>query len=69
MKYASLSLWKYILWISEFCARAATARESEVEAVLLELRAALREHVRMIRKMAVQTLIPKKNRMPRSKAA
>jgi hypothetical protein len=42
--------------IRKLCARAITAREHEVEAVLLELRAALREHAQSVRDMAAQSI-------------
>jgi uncharacterized coiled-coil protein SlyX len=42
--------------IRELCAQAATAQESEVEAVLSELQATLREHNQFVRQMTAQTL-------------
>ena len=40
--------------IRELCAKA-TAQDSEVEAVLVELQAALREHNQFVRQMTAQT--------------
>ena len=42
--------------IRELCAKAITAEDSEVQAVLSELQAALREHSQVVRQMATQTL-------------
>jgi uncharacterized coiled-coil protein SlyX len=42
--------------IKELCAKAATAQESDMEAVLSELQAALREHNQFVRQMTAQTL-------------
>ena len=42
--------------IRKLCLRAATVTEAELEAVLLELRLALREHSRFVRPMAADAL-------------
>ena len=43
--------------VKKLCAKAANAREDEVEEVLAELREALKEHARFVRFMASKTLI------------
>jgi uncharacterized protein YoaH (UPF0181 family) len=48
--------------IKELCSRAVTAGESEVEFILAQLRAALREHTRIVRRMTAKTL----NRAPKN---
>ena len=47
--------------IKELCAKAAAAEESEVEAILRELNAALRAHAQFVRTMSAHTL----NRAPK----
>jgi hypothetical protein len=42
--------------IRELCAQAATANEPELAEILSELREALREHARFVRRMATETL-------------
>ena len=51
--------------IRDLCARAVTAEEPEVESLLAELRAALRQHALLVRKMAMRALSrsPKKPRL------
>jgi len=39
------------------CAKAASARDSEVEGVLEDLKAALAEHTKRLRRMAAQKLV------------
>ncbi len=51
--------------IRELCSRALAAEEPELEPILSELRAALREHARLVRQMAAQAL----NRGSSAKAA
>ena len=41
--------------IRELCAKVTTAQDSEVEAVLVELQAALREHNQFVGQMTAQT--------------
>lgn len=43
--------------VRKLCAKAAQARETEAEEILIELRQALKEHARFVRMMAGQTLI------------
>ncbi len=40
--------------IRELCAKAVTAPESEVDAILSELKALLREHIEYVRQMAAK---------------
>ena len=40
--------------IRELCSKAVTAKDSEVEAILSELQAALREHTQFVRQMTAQ---------------
>jgi hypothetical protein len=42
--------------IRELCSKAATAKDSEVEAILSELQAALRKHTKFVRQMAAPML-------------
>lgn len=42
--------------IRDLCARAVSAENSEAEAILAELRAALREHITFARKMTLATM-------------
>jgi hypothetical protein len=42
--------------IRQLCAKAAAAPDSEVEAILSELQAALREHTKFVRQMAAPML-------------
>ena len=42
--------------IRDLCARAVTAEEPEVESLLVELRAALRQHAQIVRDMATRAL-------------
>jgi hypothetical protein len=48
--------------VKKLCAKAATARESEVEEVLAELQEALKEHARFVRFMASKTLTRMNNK-------
>jgi hypothetical protein len=43
--------------IRELCARALTAQESELDAILHALRSALREHAERLRKLAAAKLV------------
>jgi hypothetical protein len=52
--------------VRKLCAKAANAREEEVEEVLAELREALKEHARFVRQMAGQTLTRMKRELPSS---
>jgi hypothetical protein len=51
--------------VRQLCLKATTADESEVEAVLAELRAALWEHAQFARLMAIKTA-KALNRVPRN---
>jgi hypothetical protein len=51
--------------IRELCSKAVMAKESELEPILSELRATLREHARFVRRMAAEAL----NRGSSAKAA
>ena len=42
--------------VKKLCAKAATARDSEVEEILAELQEALKEHARFVRFMVSKTL-------------
>lgn len=55
--------------IRELCARALTAEEPEVESLLAELRAALRQHAQLVRKMATRALSRSPKNSSLSKAA
>ena len=55
--------------IRDLCARAATAEEPEVESVLVELRAALREHAQYVRYMATRAWSRSPKNTSSSKAA
>jgi hypothetical protein len=44
--------------IRALCQRAVSARDPELEAILAELRFALREHIRFMRNMTAATLTP-----------
>jgi uncharacterized protein YfcZ (UPF0381/DUF406 family) len=44
--------------IRELCAKVVMADASEIEPVITELRAALRDHARFLRNMAAESLIP-----------
>jgi uncharacterized coiled-coil protein SlyX len=52
--------------IKDLCSKAATAQESEVEAILLELRAALREHTQFVRQMTAQMLNRESKNRPKA---
>src|SRR5215469_5333912 len=47
----------FIHRIRELCARAIMAKDSEIEPVITELQAALREHALMVRNMAAKSLL------------
>jgi hypothetical protein len=55
--------------IRDLCARALTAEEPEVESLLAELRAALRQHADYVKHMASQALSRSPNNSSLSKAA
>jgi hypothetical protein len=55
--------------IRELCARAAEAKDAEVEAIFSELQEALREHSRFVRAMTAQTLNRMSSKHAASKAA
>ena len=55
--------------IRDLCARAVTAEEPEVESLLAELRAALRQHAQLVRKMAMRALSRSPQNTSSSKAA
>ena len=55
--------------IRDLCARAVTAEEPEVESLLAELRAALRQHALLVRKMAMRALSRSPKNTSSSKAA
>ena len=52
--------------VRKLCAKAANAREEEVNEILAELREALREHTRFVRFMASKTLNRVNNELPPS---
>jgi hypothetical protein len=55
--------------IKELCEKAASADDSEVAALLTELRALLAEHSEFVRYLAAKTLNPTKQEPSSSKAA
>lgn len=52
--------------VKKLCAKAATAREGEVEEILAELQIALKEHARFVRFMASRTLTRMSRELPPS---
>jgi hypothetical protein len=52
--------------IRELCAKAVTAPEGELEAILRELNSALREHTLQLRKLAATKLVGGDNQPERS---
>jgi len=55
--------------VRALCAKAANAREGEVEEILAKLREALKEHARFVRLMAGQTLTRMNREHPASRDA